>query len=136
MESTMESSVPQFVPKVHPASREVLPDDPMSLHATAFPGDPNVMIRAVVQEFGGMGWELDAILGLFHDPFYPALHGVALVLGEDEIRRRIAAVLKDHGIYRFRCTIREEPEAPDVVSIQWPVGSVRRPGEVSHVSGL
>lgn len=132
----MDSATPQFVPKVHPASREVESDDPMSIHATAVPGDPDVMIRSVVQEFGGMGWDLDTILGLFRDPFYPALHGVGQALGEVELRRRIAAVLEDHGVYRFRCTIQEAPEEPEVVHIEWPAGSSRRQGEVSHVPGL
>lgn len=30
----MESNPARFVPKVHPASREVMPDDPMTLCAT------------------------------------------------------------------------------------------------------
>lgn len=132
---TMDSPTPRFVPKVHPAAREVEPDDPMTLHAMVFPGDPDVMIRAVVQEYGGMGWDDDAILGLFLDPFYPALHGVALALGMDEVRRRIAAVLKEHGVYRFRCTVREAPEEPDVVTIQWPAGAPSREGEVRHAPG-
>lgn len=126
----MDNAAPQFVPKVHPATRGVEPDDPMSLHATVFPGDPDVMIRSVVQEFGGMGWDAPAILGLFSDPFYPTLHGVGQALGEDEVRRRIVAVLADHGVFRFRCTIlEEEHEAPDVVQIEGPAGTPRRRGE-------
>ena len=33
------------VEKVHPASREVLPDDPLSLHGVEVPGDADLMMR-------------------------------------------------------------------------------------------
>ena len=129
----MEMSPVRLVPKVHPATRGVEPDDPLSLHATPVQGDPEVMIRAVVQEFAWMGWPVDGILGLFRDPFYPLLHGLWLTLGEAAIRERVASVVSRHGVYRFRSSIREEPEdaTPDLVQIG-PMG----PGGSRHGRGL
>jgi hypothetical protein len=130
----METVVANLVPKVHPATREVLPEDPMGLHATPVPGDPEVMIRAVVQEFAGMGWDIAAIVGLFRDPSYPLLHGLWLALGEAAVRERIASVVRRYGVYRFRATVHEEPEdtesGPELVQIG-PLG----PGESRHAHG-
>ncbi len=127
---------PQFVPKVHPASRGLEPEDPMSLHATALPGDPDLMIRAVVQEFGGMGWNFNQILALFHDPFYPVLQGLGEALGETEIRRRVAETLERHGVHRFQCTIQEAPEEPDVVQIERPANALRPRRENHDAPGV
>ena len=127
----------RFVPKVHPATRAVAPEDPMSLHATAVPGDPDAMIRAVVQEFGSMGWDNDAIHGLFGDPLYPVLQGLGQALGEAEIRRRIAAVWETQGVYRFHCTVQEAPEEPEVVLIEGLPGAPHpQPREAHHAPGL
>jgi hypothetical protein len=128
--------MPRFVPKVHPATRDVAADDPMSIHATAVPGDPDLMLRAVVQEFGGMGWDFPMILALFHDPDYPVLHALGAALGETEIRRRIAAILETQGVYRFHCTIQEAPEEPEVIQIERPPGAHRSRRENHHAPGL
>ena len=52
----MDSDPERFVPKVHPATRAVEPDDPMDLDATLVPGDVDLMFRSVVQEYAWMGW--------------------------------------------------------------------------------
>ena len=129
----METPTASLVPKVHPATRGVEPEDPLSLHATPVEGDPEAMIRAVVQEFAWMGWPVDQILGLFRDPFYPLLHGLWLALGEEAIRERVASVVTRYGVYRFRSSIIEEPEdsAPELVQIG-PLG----PGGSRHDRGL
>ena len=129
----MESNPARFVPKVHPASREVMPDDPMTLCATPVEGDPDLLIRAVVQEYAWMGWEAEQIADLFRDPFYPMLHGLRLALGEAGIRERIEAVLARCGVYRFRSTVHEEPDdaAPELVQI----GPLRPEGK-RHGDGL
>lgn len=131
-----ENPTPRFVPKVHPASREVHPEDPMSIHATAVPGDPELMLRAVVQEFGGMGWDFDQILSLFHDPFYPVLQGLGQALGDAEIRRRIAAILETYGVYRFQCNIQEAPEEPEVIQLSGLTTAPRSRRENHDAPGL
>jgi hypothetical protein len=128
----MESSAERFVPKVHPASREVMADDPMTLWATPVAGDPDLLIRAVVQEYAWMGWDAEQIAALFCDPFYPMLHGLWRVLGEAGVRERIDAVFHRCGVFRFRSTVHEEPDeaAPELVQI-----GLDRPQGVRHGNG-
>jgi hypothetical protein len=130
----MQSNNPErFVPKVHPASREVMPDDPLTLHATPVAGDPDLLIRAVVQEYAWMGWDAGQIAALFDDPFYPMLHGLRHALGAAGVRGRIDAVFHRCGVFRFRSTIHEETEdsAPELVQL-----GLGRPEGVHHGDGL
>jgi hypothetical protein len=129
----MECSAERFVPKLHPATREVLPDDPMTLCATPVAGDPDLLVRAVVQDYAWMGWNADQIAALFRDPFYPLLHGLWRVLGEVGVRDRIDAVFRHYGVYRFRSTVHEEREeaAPELIQI-----GLGRPREVHRGDGL
>jgi glycosyltransferase involved in cell wall biosynthesis len=110
-----------FVPKVHPATRAVEPDDPMTLHAAMVEGDPEVMLQCVVQEYAWMGWDTDKILTLFRDPFYPALHQLLRVYGETGIRERIGSLLGQMGVFRIEAVVSEEPEAiesePDLIQL-------------------
>lgn len=122
-----------LVPKVHPATREVLPDDPLMLNATPVAGDPEVMLRAIVREYAWMGWNVHEITGLFRDPFYPMLHGLWAVLGEDGVRTRIEDVFEREGVMRFRSTVYEAPEVEDPEVVQ--IGP-RRPEGSRHVEGL
>lgn len=128
----MEISNERFVPKVHPASREVLADDPMTLCATPVAGDPDLLIRSVVQEYAWVGWDAEQIAALFRDPFYPMLHGLWQVLGEADVRDRIDTVFRRCGVFRFRSTVWEEPEddAPELIQI-----GLSRPQGVRHGDG-
>jgi hypothetical protein len=105
----MHDNPERLVPKVHPASREVMPGDPMALYATAARGDVEVLLRSVVQEYAWMGWGADQITALFHDPCFPLLHGLGQVFGEDGLRQRIEAVFRRLGGFRFQSTIYEQP---------------------------
>jgi hypothetical protein len=157
----MNSDSGGFVSKVHPATRPVEPDDPFNLNATLVAGNVDLMFRSVVQEYAWLGWGTEPILGLFRDPFYPALHGLWEALGEEETRARIEAVLARTGVIHFHATVHEtEPDAndrePDLVPIGIPAfllgpcgtapglfggvaaldrGTTRREGD-SHVQGL
>jgi hypothetical protein len=108
----METDPQRFVPKVHPLSRGAEPDDPMTLNATAVAGDPDVLIAALVHEYAWMGWDAEQIAALFHDPFYPMLHGLWETLGEAGIRARIDAIFSHRGVFRFRATVHEAPDDP------------------------
>lgn len=110
----MDSTNPRFVPKVHPATRPVLPEDPYALNANRVPGNPDAMIRAVVQEFAWMGWSEDQIVALFGDPEFPVLNSLLRALGETELRARVSSVFTTFGVYRFRSTIVEAPADPEV----------------------
>jgi hypothetical protein len=123
----MDTVQERFVPKVHPLSRAAEPDDPMTVCATAVAGDPDVLIRAVVQEYAWMGWDAAQIAALFHDPFYPMLHGLLEAFGEAGIRERIDAVFNRGGVFRFRATVHEalDDAPPEVVQIT----TLRREGD-------
>jgi hypothetical protein len=136
----MATTPERFVPKVHPATRPVEPEDPMTLHATAVFGDPEIMLQCVIQEYAWMGWDAEQILALFHDPFYPALHELLRMYGESAIRQRIAAVLGTMGVFRFEGTVHDEPEPaseePELVELgvpaHWSSCPSQPPGRSSH----
>ncbi len=106
----MTTHVANWVPKVHPITRPVEPDDPLTLHATPVAGDPEVMLRCLVQEYAWMGWDAEQILNLFRDPNYPVLHDLLRIYSENGIRERIAAVLEQTGVFCCEATVQEEPE--------------------------
>ena len=102
--------------KLHPASREMLPDDPLSLHAVEVPGNADLMLRMLVEEYARIGWGLEALLRLFRDPFYVAAHGLWLHYGEDELHRRLTALLSRVGVLRVKTTV-SSPPAEQLVQI-------------------
>ncbi len=88
--------------KVHPATRELLPDDPMELTGFEVAGDSDLMLRLLVEEYARIGWDLDAVMRLARDPFYVGLHGLLQRHGEDELRRRVAENLSRSGVTRVK----------------------------------
>lgn len=110
---------PDATPKVHPASREILPDDPLHLHGHELPGDPDVMLRVLVEEFARMGFGADQIITLACDPQYQAFAGLRATLGEDAMRRRIGEILARCGVLRTT-TLQRPDESQRLVSIDLP----------------
>lgn len=98
----MNSAPDSVGPKLHPASREILPDDPLQLQGCEAPGDQELMLRILVEEFARLGWRAESIMRLACDPNYLAFHGLYLRFGEDELRRRVASILARCGVMRFR----------------------------------
>ena len=88
--------------RIHPAAREMLPDDPLALHGFEVPGDPAFMLEVLVEEYARLGSGLDDLMRLARNPFYRALHGLYRCYGEDGLRARIAAVLERVGVTRVR----------------------------------
>src|SRR5262245_29108012 len=103
----------QFVPKVHPLSRNAEPDDPLELMASAAVGDPDVMLVCILQEFLWMGWSEEELVGLFYHPGYPLLGELRQFYGDEEVRRRVANLVARCGRWRFRETIVEAEPEPD-----------------------
>jgi hypothetical protein len=99
----------RFVPKIHPATRAVEPEDPMTLHAAEVEGDPELMLQCVVQEYAWMGWNADQILGLFRDPSYPVLHQMRGMYGDSGIRERVNELLGQMGVFRVEGFVHESP---------------------------
>jgi hypothetical protein len=105
------------VPKVHPASRGILPDDPMEMCAFQVPGDNQLMLRLLVEEYARIGWGADDIMRLAHDPNYTAFYGMWRSLGESELRRRVTQIIARCGI--MRVTAKEtEPISDQLVQIE------------------
>jgi hypothetical protein len=129
-----------WVPKVHPTARAVEPNDPMTLHATPVAGDPDVMLRCLVQEYAWMGWDAGRILDLFHDPAYPALNGLLHWYGEAGVRERVAGLLRETGVFHFRATVREEPEPdesePELIELGIRLPRPQAPKGENHAAGL
>ncbi len=105
----------------------------MSLWATPVPGDPDLLIRAVVQEYAWLGWDADQVAALFDDPFYPMLYGLRQSLGEAGVRERIDAVFARHGVYRVRALVVEASDEPASELVQLGPG---RAQETGHGDGL
>jgi hypothetical protein len=104
---------PNAVPKTHPASREATPDDPFSLHAVEVPGDPDLMLRLLIEEYARMGYGRDELMRLARDPNYQAFHGLLRLYGEAELHRRLGEILARVGVFRVR-TREAEPAEQDV----------------------
>jgi hypothetical protein len=134
----MDTPSQRLVPKVHPATRPVEADDPLTLHATPVAGDPEVMLECLVQEYAWMGWDTEQVLGLFRSPFYPALNALLDHYGEGGVRRRVAAVLGRMGVFRFSGAVRDEPEPDDEEPelIQLGTRRVSAPKGDSHAQGV
>jgi hypothetical protein len=112
----MKAATPDLVPKVHPATRPVEPEDPMNLHGCEVPGDPEVMLRMLVEEFARMGYGAESLMALCRDPFYHALHGVWLMYGEEELQKRISGILARAGVMRVRTVCAPAPQ--DLVQLE------------------
>jgi len=106
-------------PKVHPASREILPDDPLEMHGFEISGDPLLMLQMLVEEYARIGWGVEAILALARDPNFQAFHGLWRRFGEDELRRRICKWLSRCGVFRVK-TVEREPLSEHLVQIELP----------------
>jgi hypothetical protein len=107
------------VPKVHPATRQVEPEDPMNLHGFEVPGDPELMLRILVEEYARMGVTLDALMGLARDPFYQGFHGLWLLYGEDELRNRLSEILSRCGVMQTRVE-HSTPMPEQLVELELP----------------
>ncbi len=107
------------VPKVHPASREALPDDPLEMQAFEIPGDRDLMLRLLVEEYARVGWGVHDILNMASDPNYTAFHGLQRSLGEEELRRRVSDIVARCGVIRVTTT-ESEPMSERLVRIQLP----------------
>jgi hypothetical protein len=105
-------------PKTHPATREMLPEDPMEMTGIEVPGDPDLMLRLLVEEYARIGWGRDALMQLARDPNYQSFHGLWRQMGEEALRQRIDQVLSRCGVMRVRYT--EAPSAEELVQLTLP----------------
>jgi hypothetical protein len=139
----MEQRSSPWVAKVHPLDRLAAGTDPLELRAEPVPGDPDVMLQCILQEFAWMGWDISQLLSLFHHPGYPVLGQLRQLFGDDELRRRVETLAAQWGVLRFHETQvadDDEPEtageteevAPRLFQITWP-SAASRPGSCRGV---
>lgn len=115
----MTDALDNAVPKLHPASREILPDDPLEMQAFEVPGDPQLMLRLLVEEYARMGWGVDAIMQLARDPNYQAFYQLWQAHGDGELRRRVSEILSRCGVLRVTAT-ETQPLSERLVQIELP----------------
>lgn len=106
-------------PKVHPATRAVEPEDPLNLHGVEVDGDPEIMLRMLVEEYARLGWGTEAIVQLAGDPFYVAFHGLVQYFGHEGLRSRVEAVLRRVGVTRVRMVEAPTPESLVQLTGRW-----------------
>jgi hypothetical protein len=82
----------------------------MELVATPVQGDPALMLQCLVQEFAGMGWDVETLMALFHSPDYPVLNQLLAYYGEEVVRERVGALLDELGVFRVHEVIAPDPE--------------------------
>ena len=116
----MEFFSSNAVPKVHPASREALPDDPLEMQAFEVSGDPELMLRILVEEYTRIGWGVDAIMRLAHDPNFTAFYAFRQLLGADVLRQSISRIVARCGVMRVKTT-ETEPPSERLVQIDSPI---------------
>ena len=112
------------VPKIHPATRGIEPDDPMSLHGFEIPGDPELMLRTLVEEFAHMGCDVDDLMRLSSNAFYRALHGLLRHYGAEEFRRRVTEIISRCGVVRVTTYAALSPD--QIVPLTLPTPGERR----------
>lgn len=114
----------RWVEKVHPLERPAEAEDPFELMAEPVVGDPGLMLDCMLEEFAWMGWNASQLESLFHHPGYPVLGALREHFGDEEVRRRIGALLARTGVLSFREVIaepeEEEDHGPEVFQIALP----------------
>jgi hypothetical protein len=108
---------PRWVAKVHPLSRGAEPDDPLELMAAPVVGDPAEMLEGLLQEFAWLGYSAEQLWSMFSHPGYPLLCALRAHFGDEEVRRRVAALAASWGQLQFRETL-VEPEEDHVQVVQ------------------
>lgn len=110
---------PQVGTKIHPASREILPDDPLEMQAHEMSGDTELMIRMMVEEYARMGWTVDDLIRLARDPNYFAFHAMYCQFGEEQLKNRLAQVIRKCGVMRVQVS-ETIPLSEQLVQIDLP----------------
>lgn len=83
------------------AEKSFDPHDPMELVAVALPeGELEGMAECLVEEFMRDGWDDEALLCLFRDPFYRATHRIYQEKGEDYVMALIAKLRRKWGYWK------------------------------------
>jgi hypothetical protein len=94
--------------------------------AEPVPGDPEVMLQCLIEEFAWMGSTTEDLLALFRSPGYPVLNQLLAHFGADEVRRRIEERMEEYPALRFTEVIADEPKSDEPELIQLSLEKINR----------
>lgn len=115
----MPHNNPNATPNVHPASRGMLPADPVEMYAVETPDDASQMLQLLVEEYARIGRGLDDLMKLARDPNCTSFHRLLRLFGEDNLYDRISDILSRCGVLRLT-TSETQPQPERFVQINLP----------------
>lgn len=78
-----------------------------------------------------MGWDVEQLMGLFHDPAYPVLNQLRAHYGDQAVRERVEGLVGGLRGFRVKEVIADDPEPegdePELIQI-----SIRCAGADRH----
>ncbi len=89
-------------------------DDPMQVRGDSVPGDQQVMLQCLIEEFARMGWNANQIRLLFENKFFLASHGLAERLGQEAVRECIEQTLQRCGVFHFEMSESKPNQEPRI----------------------
>ncbi len=92
-------------------------DDPMQVRGDSVPGDQQVMLQCLIEEFARMGWNADQIGLLFENKLFLASHGLAERLGQKAVRECIEQTIQLCGVFRFEMSESKPNKEPRICPI-------------------
>lgn len=99
------------------SAKPAAPDDPMQVRGNSVPGDQQVMLQCLIEEFARMGWDANQIGLLFENKFFLAAHSLAERLGRKAVRECIEQTLQRCGVFRFEMSESKPNKEPRICPI-------------------
>lgn len=112
----------------HGAQKQAEPTDPLEPMASVVPGDADTLARCFVEEFALMGYDGEAILELFRDPRYLAVHAIWERRGEEAVRELVDEVLAECGVMQVTVETPRRRRPRKVAQIEAPGDGADPPG--------
>ena len=95
-------------------AKPAAPDDPMQVRGDSVPGDQQVMLQCLIEEFAHIGWNAHQIGLLFENKFFLASHGLAERLGQKAVRECIEQTLQRCGVFHFEMSESKANQKPQI----------------------
>jgi hypothetical protein len=89
----------------------------MQMRGNSVPGDQQVMLQCLIEEFARMGWDANQIGLLFENEFFLASHGLAERLGQKAVRECIEQTLQRCGVFNFEMSEPKPNKEPRICPI-------------------
>ncbi len=99
------------------AAKPAAADDPMQVRGDSVPGDQQVMLQCLIEEFARMGWNANQIGHLFENKFFLASHGLAERLGQKAVLECIEQTLQRCGVFHFEMSESKPNKEPRICPI-------------------